>query len=113
MPPAAFMQLIFEILAVIFFFGAMIVCPVAFLGMLYFLFRTTSSTVLGRAVWKSPPGIRGIFYNPFNQILDTKMLTEDGRRYRIRLVMCVMFFITPILLSFLFAGLAGWPMHAR
>jgi hypothetical protein len=102
----------FGLLTAITFVIGMIVGPVAWCCCIYFLFRTANNTVAGRDVWKRPAGVGGWFYNPLNSILDSSQLTPEGLRYRRKLVWSVIWFSAPILLTFLFAWLAGIPVHS-
>lgn len=104
---------IFGLLASVAFIIALLVGPIAWCCTLYYLFRTANNTVMGRDVWKRPPGIGGWFLNPMNRILDSSPLTPNGLRYRRKLVRSIIWFSVPILLVFLFAWLGGIPLHGR
>lgn len=71
---------------------------------IYYLFRTVNSTIHGRGVWESPPGVFArLTYNPFNRILDGSQLTPQGLRYRRRLLVSTVCFIVPVGSILLFA----------
>lgn len=107
------MTTFFGLLASIAFIVGIVVGPIAWCCILYYLFRTANNTTMGRDVWKRPRGIGGWFYNPLNRILDSSQLTPDGLRYRRKLVWSVICFSAPILLTFLFAWLGEIPLHTK
>ncbi|MFM7180012.1 MAG: hypothetical protein ACKO2G_00895 [Verrucomicrobiales bacterium] len=97
----------FQALSAICALLAMLVGIPAWAASLYYLIRTSRSTIHADSAWQRPNSILVFFrWQPFSPVFDATQLTPQGLVYRRRLVFSVLLFSVPILAAFLFRALA-------
>ena len=85
---------------------AMLVGIPAWIASIYYLVRTSRSTVDGGAAWHRPNSILAFFrWQPFSPVFDASQLTPQGIIYRRRLFISTLFFFVSIMAAFLFRAL--------
>jgi ABC-type glycerol-3-phosphate transport system permease component len=82
--------------------ATMIVVSIAWVLSIIYMFKTVANRKPGIALWRDAPAI-----NPFNHILRSENLTEDGLKYRRRLVVSAAAFVIPILITLGLAAITG------
>lgn len=80
----------------------MIVAAIAWVLILVYMFKTVAHRKPGLGLWRDAPAM-----NPFNHILITANLTEEGLKYRRRLGVAVLAFVVPILFTIALAAVTG------
>ena len=97
----------FQALSAISALLAMLISIPAWAASLYYLVRTSRSTIHGESAWHRPGSILAFFrWQPFSPVFDASQLTSEGRIYRRRLVISALLFVVPIMAAFLFSALA-------
>lgn len=85
---------------------AMLVGIPAWAASLYYLVRTSRSTIHRDSAGHGPDSILALFrWQPFSPVFDASKLTPQGLVYRRRLVLSALLFVVPIAAAFLFRAL--------
>lgn len=93
-------------LSAISFLFAMLVGIPAWAASLYYLVRTSRSTIPGDPAWDRPDSILAYFrWQPYSPVFDATRLTPQGLFYRRRFVVSTLLFTVPIAAAFLFRAL--------
>ena len=80
----------------------MVIAPVAWVCILVFGFKAVRSARPGINPWG-----RETMWNPGNVLIFPGMLTDEGRRYRRKCFVALLWFVIPIAVTMLFAAVTG------